>query len=378
MVLAVRGGVRLSLAILFSLLSLVTEPRCAAARTEVVGAVYTMDNSSIGNSVHIYHRFRNGRLAFAEAVPTGGVGTGEPLGNQGAIQIAPSESYLYAVNAGSNSISVFAITQSSLELRQTMHSQGQRPLSLSISQDRLYVLNAGGSAGTSDSIAGFQIDSNGLLSPIEGSVAALSTNFTRPAQIGAAPDGSSLVITERETHKISLFDLDAVGVPQNLRSYDSEGMTPFGFEFGVRGTLVVAEGALGDPNASSVSSYALNSGASLTVLTSSTPTFQTAACWLVLSPDKKTAFTTNPGSDSISRFSLNFDGELSLQRHWRRLLRKNDRPLDIAITKNSRTLYALLSGSNRLAVITNRGSHKRLRVSQRIPIPAGANGLAVW
>jgi len=356
---------------------LATDVHFAAANKDIVGAVYTMDNSALGNSVHVYHRLGNKRLVFGEAVSTGGTGTGQPLGNQGAIQIDPSESFLYVVNAGSHSVSVFAITEDSLELRQTIASEGHRPLSLAVTQGRLYVLNAGGSVGASDSVAGFQIDASGLLTPIEDSVATLSTAVTRPAQIGVSPDGTSLVVTERETHKVSIFEIDAAGRPMNLQAHDSEGLTPFGFEFGVRGALVIAEGVLGNTNASSVSSYALQSPSSLTVLTSSAPTFQTAACWLVLSPDKKMAFTTNPGSDSISRFSLSFDGELTLERHWRKLLKRGDRPLDIAVTKDSRALYVLLSGSDKLAMIPIHASRKRVRVAQRLSVPTGANGLAV-
>ena len=356
---------------------LATDVHFAAANKDIVGAVYTMDNSALGNSVHVYHRLGNKRLVFGEAVSTGGTGTGQPLGNQGAIQMDPSESFLYVVNAGSHSVSVFAITEDSLELRQTIASEGHRPLSLAVTQGRLYVLNAGGSVGASDSVAGFQIDASGLLTPIEDSVATLSTAVTRPAQIGVSPDGTSLVVTERETHKVSIFEIDAAGRPMNLQAHDSEGLTPFGFEFGVRGALVIAEGVLGNANASSVSSYALQSPSSLTVLTSSAPTFQTAACWLVLSPDKKMAFTTNPGSDSISRFSLNFAGELTLERHWRKLLKRGDRPLDIAITKDSRALYVLLSGSDKLAMIPIHASRKRVRVAQRLSVPTGANGLAV-
>lgn len=356
---------------------LATDVHFASANEDIVGAVYTMDNSALGNSVHVYHRLGNKRLIFGEAVSTGGTGTGQPLGNQGAIQIDPSESFLYVVNAGSHSVSVFAITEDSLELRQTIASEGHRPLSLAVTQGRLYVLNAGGSVGALDSVAGFQIDSSGLLTPIEDSVATLSTAVTRPAQIGVSPDGTSLVVTERETHKVSIFEIDAAGRPMNLQAHDSEGLTPFGFEFGVRGALVIAEGVLGNANASSVSSYSLQSPSSLTVLTSSAPTFQTAACWLVLSPDKKMAFTTNPGSDSISRFSLNFDGELTLERHWRKLLKRDDRPLDIAITKDSKALYVLLSGSDKLAMIPIHASRKRVRVAQRLSVPTGANGLAV-
>lgn len=36
------------------------------------GAVFTMDNDAAGNSVHVYHRAKNGRVSFAQAIATGG------------------------------------------------------------------------------------------------------------------------------------------------------------------------------------------------------------------------------------------------------------------------------------------------------------------
>ena len=42
------------------------------------------------------------------------------------------------------------------------------------------------------------------------------------------------------------------------------------------------------------------------------PDFQTAACWLTLSPDQAYVFTANAGSDSISSYAVNADGSLTL------------------------------------------------------------------
>ncbi len=341
------------------------------------GAVFTMDNNAAGNSVHVYHRAKNGRVSFAQAIATGGEGSGDALGNQGALQIDPSESNLYAVNAGSQSISVFRITPQGLALQQTIDSRGLRPISLTVSSDRVYVLNAGGTVGGEDAIAGFIKNEEGLLEYLSDSSFSLSESYTRPAQIGLSPSGSNLVVTERETHKITVIALDETGRPNSSYSRDSEGLTPFGFEFGVRDSLVIAEGVLGLENASSVSSYSLGADGDLDVLTSSALTRQTAACWLALSTDKKIAYTTNPGSDSISHFSLDFNGQLELQRPRRNLLRAGDRPLDIAVSRDNRALYVVLSGADEIGVVRLSKRGRPWFVSQRIRIPEGANGLVV-
>lgn len=195
-----------------------------------------------------------------------------------------------------------------LALQQTIDSRGLRPISLTVSGDRVYVLNAGGTVGGEDAIAGFIKNEEGLLEYLSDSSFSLSESYTRPAQIGLSPSGSNLVVTERETHKITVIALDETGRPNSSYSRDSEGLTPFGFEFGVRDSHVIAEGVLGLENASSVSSYSFGPDDNLDVVTSSALTRQTAACWLALSTDKKIAYTTNPGSDSISHFSLDFKG----------------------------------------------------------------------
>jgi 6-phosphogluconolactonase len=60
-------------------------------------------------------------------VATGGLGTGANLGSQGAIALVPDGHTLFAVNAGSDSISEFAVTNRSVELVTTFAANGVRP-----------------------------------------------------------------------------------------------------------------------------------------------------------------------------------------------------------------------------------------------------------
>ena len=70
------------------------------------GAVYTLTNAAAGNEVAVFDRASDGTLTPAYTVPTGGLGTGSSLSSQGALATSNNGRWLFAVNAGSNDISV--------------------------------------------------------------------------------------------------------------------------------------------------------------------------------------------------------------------------------------------------------------------------------
>ena len=152
-----------------------------AERQNFPGAVYTMTNSEDGNEVLVFGRSAGGSLTPAGAFATGGDGTSDGLGNQGAIVLSKNNRWLFTVNAGSNDISVFAVRHRGLKLVDRIDSGGLRPISLTVDRRVLYVLNAGGSVGGADNISGFKIARNGTLSPLQGSTRPLSADSTGPA-----------------------------------------------------------------------------------------------------------------------------------------------------------------------------------------------------
>jgi hypothetical protein len=99
---------------------------------DAAGAVYSMTNSPINNEVLIYARDGSGFLHPAGAVATGGTGTGTGLGSQGALTMSDDQRWLFAVNAGSNSLSVFRVdAHGSLTPAQVIPSGARcRPASL--------------------------------------------------------------------------------------------------------------------------------------------------------------------------------------------------------------------------------------------------------
>ena len=107
------------------------------------GHLYFISNSAKGNTLIDYRRAANGLITFDKSYSTGGNGTGGGLGDQGAVILVDNEIVL-AVNAGSNSITSFKVTNQGLILKSTVNSRGERPVSITEYNNVVFVLNAGG------------------------------------------------------------------------------------------------------------------------------------------------------------------------------------------------------------------------------------------
>ena len=337
-----------------------------------LGAIYTMSNSTSGNAILTFLRLPDGRLLRAASTPTGGNGTGGGLGNQGGVVLTRNERWLLAVNAGSDTVSVFEVGLFVLRRRDVQPSGGAQPISIAVHRDLVYVLN-----GLSDSIAGFRLTKRGALHPIPGSTRSLSTSGAGAAQISFAPDGEVLVVTEKNTNKIVTFPVDHDGLAGSIQVHASNGMTPFGFAFGKRDQLFVSEAFGGAPDVSAVSSYAVDEDGSVQTISPSVGTTETAACWVAVTPNGRFAYVTNTGSGSVSGYSIDFDGTIALLGDGRSgLTGDGSAPIDVVVTDSGRFLYTLNSGTNTLGVfqIAHDGGLTPMRFVSRLPV--GANGLA--
>src|SRR5919106_2746707 len=200
------------------------------------GAVYVSTNQLANNEIVAYSRAADGTLTPLQTIDTGGLGTQGPTESQDAMVLSNDNSLLFTVNVGSDDISVFQVDPGTFELTfvQRIASGGDRPVSLDVREDLLYVVNSGLRPG----ISGFTIGENGMLTPIEGSIQPLSfgddspfgdvtlpctnifpaleagviCNATQPAEIEFSPDGRFLVVSERLTNQFSIYTLDENGV----------------------------------------------------------------------------------------------------------------------------------------------------------------------
>lgn len=364
-----RTTVRSTLAALFVIAAL---PSLAASGGRA-GAVYVASNAPGGNSILVFERSADGQLTPAGEVPTGGRGTGGGLGNQGGIVLDDSGRRLYAVNAGSDSISTFEIRPFGLQRRGVTPSGGSTPVSLAIHGRLLYVVHG----GVPNVITGFRMGQEGGLQSIPGSTRALSAAATGPAQIAFSPDGETLIVTEKATNLIALFPVDDHGVAGAPTFLPSAGATPFGFAFGKRGQLFVSEAFGGTAGASALSAYGLEHGALVTV-DPSVPTRQSAACWVVVSSDGRFAYTTNTASATLSAFRIGFDGRLTLIDADGIAARSDAGPIDMQLTANGRLLFVLNSSGHSITGYRV-GTDGSLDSAGGIGgIPPGANGLAAY
>jgi 6-phosphogluconolactonase (cycloisomerase 2 family) len=278
---------------------------------------------------------------------TGGTGTGVGLGSQGALVLGRDDRWLFAVNAGSNEISVFAVRPNRLVLVDKVNSGGVMPISLTVHENLLYVLNA----GEDGNITGFTTDGNGQVMPLPNSTRPLSGAAVGPAQIQFSPDGSLLVVTEKSTNNIDTYTVDNHGYATGPIVQPSAGMTPFGFAFSQRGqALIVSEAFGGAENASATSSYRLTQDHTWDVVSPSVPDTQSAACWVVTADPMPYAYVSNTGSGSISSYLIGWDGSLSLLNAQAGVTGLVSAPTDMAMSRNSRYLYVLNSATGAISV----------------------------
>jgi 6-phosphogluconolactonase (cycloisomerase 2 family) len=301
------------------------------------GAVYVMSNSADENKVFVFDRDSLGRLSLAGAYSTAGKGSGgdniDPLASQGALLLSPNRRWLFAVNAGSNEISVFRVQPHGLVLAGDFDSGGSFPTSLALYRNLLYVLNAN-PGGEDANITGFQLNHHGELTPIPGSTRLLGPGGYH--QVGFTSLGDALVVTQGApdgVNAILVFGVNEEGIPDDAATVSpSSGVVPFAFAFDRRGHLLVAEAGSG-----AVSSYAIQDDDSLQVIDGSVPNGNRATCWIVRTWFGA-VFTANTASSNISSYRADIGtGQVQLQDA---AAASSDTPIDMAVTPSGRYLYA--------------------------------------
>jgi 6-phosphogluconolactonase len=362
--------VTLSVALALAVAGLAVGAPGAMARSGGDGAVYTLTNSTRGNAVKVLHRAGDGSLTPGGEFATGGLGTGGGLGNQGALVL--DDRHLFAVNPGSDSISAFKVKGTELELIDTEASGGDQPISVTADDGLLYVLNAGGAG----SIGGFEFSKKKGLSPIAGASRPLSGSGVGPAQVSFDPEGELLVVTEKNTNLIDIYEVDyKSGLASGPSSFASAGATPFGFAFDERDHLIVSEAFGGAVDQSAVSSYEVDEE-ELEPITPSAATTETAACWIVVTEDGRYTYTSNTGSGSISGYRIGSNGKLTLLDADGRTGVTGPGPIDMALSRGSRFLYSLNSGDGTISGFQVGADGSLTSIGGASGLTASANGLA--
>ena len=306
-------------------------------------AVFVQTNERDGNKIVVFSRHRDGRLTEEDTYPTRGNGgnaapgnVSDRLGSQGSLVYDERHRLLLAVNAGSDSISVFRVNGTRLRLTDIDPSGGGFPASIAVHDDLVYVLNAGG-AGI---VQGFEIRGD-RLQRLGGSARSLGLantdppNFlTSPGQVGFTPDGKKLIVTTKASGStIDVFDVRRDGrLSETAVENPSATPVPFAFTFDPRGRLVSGEAAM-----STVTTYTVNPNRTLANPLSQTDN-QVALCWIVEA--RGFFYVSNTGSNNLSGYRIDGSGRPTLIGPTGIVATTDEGPIDLATAAGGRFLYA--------------------------------------
>lgn len=353
------------------------------------GAVFVMTNSEAANQVIQYRRAADGTLSYVGHFDTGGAGSGvgvtvppDPLGSQNSLLLSPDGRWLFAVNAGSDEVSVFKVRPNGLKLTGKASSGGDYPVSLAYHNGLLYVLNAAGDG----SINGFRVSDVGTLAEIPGSYRSLEAAtpadgsqphiLESPAQVGFSPDGGYLIVVDKGgvsgTGRFVVFGVDESGRPsESFVETVTADPVPFAFVFDPYGHLVAV-----DASAGTITAYALASGGHLAAL-SSVANGQAAVCWIAT--NGAYIFTDNTGSNTVSAVGFAADGSLTLLDAVAASTGDGTLPLDMGISQDGQFLYTLNVGEGKVGEfrINADGSLTPLGTIGGFDPVSGVQGIAV-
>lgn len=303
-------------------------------------AVYAQTNEEGRNRVIAFRRAEDGALDSLGSYETRGAGDGVPhLTSQGSVILAGE--WLLVTNAGSDELSLFDAGPEGLALVTTAPSGGKAPKSVAEHAGLVYVLNTGEPA-----LSGFRLSDAGL-EPLAGSRRDLPAG-SDPAQVGFAPDGSTLVVTDRGTDSIALYPVAADGLLGEPMIQPSSGPTPYGFAFASDRTLLVTEAFGAQKGKAAASSYRVGS-ATATPISRSVGNGRSEICWAVVSKDDRYVFTTNFADGAVSRYSIGPDGSIALEDAVAGTAVEGESGLrDEALTADGRFLYAIDADGGRI------------------------------
>jgi 6-phosphogluconolactonase (cycloisomerase 2 family) len=348
----------------------------AAATTPQSPAVFVQTDAPTGNSVVAYRRGSDGLLARAGTYPTGGLG-GELSGSvvdhtasQGALVADRRHGELYAVNPGSDTLSVFAVHGDRLVLRQVVGTGGAFPVSVAVRGDAVYVLDArdGGAVQGFRNNAGRLVRVAGWHRDLHLSTTGAPEFVRTPGQVAFTPDGRHLVVTTKAGgQSILVYPVGAAG--QLLGDPVVQPVpdaVPFAVAFDAAGRLQVAEA--GDD---AVSTWSVGQDGQLTLL-GRTGTAAAATCWIAASGNLLAV--SNAVSASVSTFTAT-GGAPTL----RGSTSTGPGTVDAAFTADGRFLYVQTGGNGGVDAfsVADDGALGSLG-SVVVPDAVGGEGIVAW
>ncbi len=304
--------------------------------------VFVQTNDPTGNQIVSYQRTWGGGLRQVGRTDTGGLGIAlggaavDDLASQGGLVYNAADQLLVGVNGGSNTITEFHTFGPFLGFQRVVPSGGTIPVSVAVSGDLIYVLNAGGEG----EVQGYYANS---LQPIPGSARSLGLTpgltpqfLNTPGQIGFTPDGRQLVVTTKANGSdIDVFAVSPSGALSSPVVNKSATPVPFGFTFDQFGRLVVTEAGT-----SAVTTYAISPTGTTSELGSVTDGL-TALCW-VANAGNRFFFGSNAGSATVTSYTVGAHGQPVLVGSTA----TSAGPIDLAASSDGTALFVETGGSD--------------------------------
>jgi hypothetical protein len=335
--------------------------------------VFVQTDNTAGNQIVAYRRAADGTLSFAGSYNTGGLGgqlTGsvtDHLASQGSLTYDRRHSLLFAVNAGSDTVTVFVAHGHRLFRQQVISSGGRFPVSVAVHGNLVYVLNAlnGGS------VRGYRVFA-GRLFPIHGSKRRLhldpaaSPQFVNtPGQVAFSPDGSQLIVTTKANgNDVDVFGVRPGGTLTSPVVNSEPGTVPFAVTFDPAGDLVIAEAG-----PSALATFALHSDGTITQI-DAVDTGQSATCWVTAVSGQ--LFTSNTGSGNLTRFTSDAQGQLTLLGQTA----TDPGTVDSSATPDGRFLYVQAGGNGNVDEFSVTAGTLTELGSVTVPGAVGGEGIA--
>ncbi len=293
-------------------------PWCQASAQDNLqqGAVYVQTDGTLGNQVIAFFRHSDGTLTEAGRFATGGLGTGAHLVSAGSVTLANinGNQFLYVINTLTSDISVFSVQPTHLAFVQRVPSGTLRPAGVTVHGSLLYVVGE-----VSANINGFTIDNSGKLTNIPGSSRVVDgAQASEPFQVLFDNTGTLLAVSDENINAVSTFVVDpTTGLTQGPIFNNAFGINPFGMIFDQFNHLFVTAGGFDVPNVSDMSSFTINAGGTLQVVSPNVLNHRQFECWIAITSDAgfnggHFGFTDNTGDSTISSYFIKPDGSMTL------------------------------------------------------------------
>jgi 6-phosphogluconolactonase (cycloisomerase 2 family) len=370
---------RTLLLMLVAALAVLGGAQAAAAEAGAGPVVFVQTNELNGNKVVVYDVGAGGQLLRAAAYETGGKGgaalpgtESDHLASQGSLVYDAAHHLLIAVNAGSNSVTTFAVEGDHLRRTGVVSSGGLFPASIALHGDLVYVLNSGGTGA----VAGFRIVA-GTLQPIPASLRSLGLANTTPpdflmapGQVGFTPAGTQLLVTTKTSGSdIDVFQVGAGGLLSGAPFRNTSATpVPFAFTFTPSGRV-----AVGEAGASSLTTYAVRPNGTL-VEPKSQSDGQVALCWIVRVGGFY--YVSNTGSNTLSGFTISPIGQPSLIGSTGVLATTEPGPIDLTSPSGTRFLYAQTGIGGKINEFRVEANGTLTRLGVVGELPPGMEGIA--